>query len=118
MVSVCETTHFPFSPRWHRASLGVILAPARERLGYGILSSKIQNGRQSVHPGFLPHAPRQQLILARLPLYIDVTYSVRQLETFGRFSSTFAGGVREQRFGFFFCIGSIRACAEKRIFYP
>ena len=41
----------------HRASLGVILAPARERLGYGILSSKIQDSRRSVHPGLLPRAP-------------------------------------------------------------
>ena len=51
MVSVCETTPLSFFPLWHCASLGVILAPARECLGYGILSSKIQDGRRSVHPG-------------------------------------------------------------------
>ena len=34
------------------------------------------------------------------------------LGTFGHVSSTFAGGVREQRLEFFFCIGSIGACAE------
>ena len=63
-----------------------------------------------------PRAPRQQLILARLPPYIDVRYSVLLLGTFGH-SSTFAGGVREQRLGFFFCIGSIGAC-ENRKFSP
>ena len=80
--------------------------------------SQIQDGRRSVHPRFSPHAPRQQLILTRLPPYIDVRYSVRQLGTFGRVSSTFAGGVREQQLGFFFCIASIGACAENRIFSP
>ena len=38
--------------------------------------SQIQDGRRSVHPGFSPRAPRQQLILARLPPYINVSYSV------------------------------------------
>ena len=104
-------------------SFGIALAwvqssHLRERLGYGILSCKIQDGRRSVHPGLSPRAPRQQLILARLPPYIDVRYSVRQLGTFGHVSSTFAGGVREQRLRFFFCIGSIGACAENRIFSP
>ena len=37
---------------------------------------------------------------------------MRQLGTFGRFSSTFAGGLREQRLGFLLCTGSIGACAE------
>ena len=43
---------------------------------------------------------------------------MRRLGTFGHVSSTFAGGVHEQRLGFFFCIGSIGACAENRIFSP
>ena len=93
-------------------------AKQRERLGYGILSFKIQDGRRLVHPWFSPHASRQQLILACLPPYIDVRYSVPRLETFGRFSSMLAGGVREQQLGFFFCIGSIGACAENRVFSP
>ena len=42
---------------------------------------------------------------------------MRQLGTFGHVSSTFAGGVREQRLGSFFCIGSIGTCAENRIFF-
>ena len=80
--------------------------------------SQIQDGRRSVHPRFSPHAPRQQLMLARLSPYIDVRYSVPRLGTFGHVSSTFAGGVREQRLEFFFCIGSIGTCAENRIFSP
>ena len=39
-----------------------------------------------------------------------------RLGTFGRYSLKLAGGVREQWLGFFFCIGSIGACAENRIF--
>ena len=80
--------------------------------------SQIQDGRRSVHPGFSSRAPRHQLILVRLPPYIDVRYSVPRLGTFGRVLSTLAGEVCEQRLGFFFCIGSIGACAENRIFSP
>ena len=92
------------------------MAKQCERLGYGILSSKIQDGRPLVHPGFSLRAPRQQLILAPLPLYVEMGYSVRQLRTFGRVLSRFAGGVREQRLGLLFCIGSIGACPGNRIF--
>ena len=80
--------------------------------------SQIQDGRRSVHPGFLSRTPRHQLILACLPPYIDVRYSMPRLGTFGRVSSTFAGGICKQQLGFFFCIGSIGACAENRIFSP
>ena len=110
MVSVCETTPFPFCPLQHRASLDARTPRIRHTF--------FQDGRRSVHSGFSPRAPRQQLILARLLPYIDVRYSVRRLGMFGRFSSMFAGGVREQRLGFFFCIGSIGACAENRIVSP
>ena len=48
--------------------------------------SQIQDGRRSVHPGFSLRAPQQQLILARLPPYIDVRYSVPRLGTFGHVS--------------------------------
>ena len=115
MVSVCETTLF--SPLRHRASLGAILAPCK-RLGYGILSSKIQDGRRLVHPGFSPRAPWQQLISARLPPYVETGYRKRRMGTFGRYSSTLARGVRGQCLGLFFCIGSIGACPENRIFSP
>ena len=81
-------------------------------------SSKIQDGRRLVHPGFSPRAPWQQLILACLPSYIEMGYSMRQLGTFGRASSTFAGGVCEQRLGLLFCIDSIGACLENCIFSP
>ena len=37
---------------------------------------------------------------------------MRQLGTFGHVPATFAEGVREQRLGFFFSIGSKGACAE------
>ena len=67
--------------------------------------------------GFSPRAPWQQLISARLPPYIEMGYIVRRMGTFGRYSSTLAGGVREQRLELFFCIGSIGACAENRIFF-
>ena len=104
------------SPLRHRASLHVILAPARTpRIRHTFFH---QDGRRSVHSGFSPRAPRQQLILAPLPLYVEMGYSVRQLGTFGRVSSRFAGGVREQRLGLLFCIGSIGACPENRIFLP
>ena len=68
-----------------------------------------------VHPGFSPRAPWQQLISARLPPYIEMGYRVRQMRTFGRYSSILARGVRGQRLGLSFCIGSIGACPENRI---
>ena len=80
--------------------------------------SQIQDGRRSVLFGFSPHTPRQQLILACLPPYIDVRYSVPWLGMFGRFPSTLAGGVHKQWSGLLFCIGSIGACTENRIFSP
>ena len=116
MIPVCEITPFLLSPLRHRASLHVILAPTRTpRIRHTFFH---QDGRRSVHSGFSPRAPRQQLILASLPLYVEMGYSVRQLGTFGRVSSRFAGGVREQRLGLLFCIGSIGACPENRIFLP
>ena len=49
MVSVPKTTPFPFSQLRHRASLSLILAPARTpRIRH--TSSKIQDGRRSVRP--------------------------------------------------------------------
>ena len=76
---------------------------------------QIQDGRRSVRPVFLPRAPRQQLILARLPPYIEMEYSLQWTGTFGHFSSTLAGGVRRQRLELLFCIDSIEACPENRI---
>ena len=69
--------------------------------------SQIQDGRRSVHHRFSPCAPRQPLILACLPLYIEMGENVRWLGTFGHDLLTLAGGVCEQRYRFFFCIGSI-----------
>ena len=76
MVSVCETTTLSFLLRFGIALAWVSSSHLRERLGYGILSSKIQDGRRSVHPGFPPRAPWQQLISARLPLYVETGYRV------------------------------------------
>ena len=82
MIPVCEITPFLLSPLRHRASLHVILAPARTpRIRHTFFH---QDGRRSVHSGFSPRAPRQQLILAPLPLYVEMGYSVQQLGTFGR----------------------------------
>ena len=118
MASVCETTPLSFfSPLRHRASLGVILTPARTPK-IRLLSSNIQVGRRSVQPGFPPRALWQRLISTRLPPYVETGYRVRRMGTFGRYSSTLARGVRGQRLGLFFCIGSIGACPENRIFSP
>ena len=118
MVSVCETTPLSFFLHFGIALAWVSSSHLRQRLGYGILSSKIQGGRRSVHPGFSPRAPWQQLISARLPPYVETGYRVRRMGTFGRYSSTLARGVRGQRLGLFFCIGSIGACPESLIFSP
>ena len=88
------------------------MAKQPKRLGYGILSSKNQDGRRLVHPGFLPCAPWQQLLSARLPPYVETEYRVQRMGTFGCYSSMLAGGVCGQRLGLFFCIGSIGACPE------
>ena len=74
--------------------------------------SLLQDGRRSVHPGFSPHAPRQQLILAGLPSYIEIGYILRRMGTYGRFLSTLAEEVCGQLLGLLFCNGSIEACAE------
>ena len=57
MVSVCKTTHLSFFLRFGIALARVSSSHLRERLGHGILSSKIQDSRRSVHPGFSPRAP-------------------------------------------------------------
>ena len=99
MVSLCETTPFPFFLHFGIALAWVSSSHLRKCLGYGILSSKIQDGRQSVHPGFSPRAPWQQLISARLPPYVETGYRLRWMGTFGRYSSTLARGVRGQWLG-------------------
>ena len=94
VVSVCETTPLPFFLRFGIALAWVPSSHLCERLGYSILSSKIQDGRRSVYPGFSPRAPWQQLISACLPPYVETGYRVRRMGTFGRYSSMLVRGVR------------------------